>query len=89
MARIPLENINELDFDVAKENFLSFVKNNSEFGDYDYEASGLNFLVDLLAYNTQYNAFYLNQLSSKRFYFTDSIIHEIKCFNVYVQNLLS
>ena len=67
MSRIPLENINELDFDVAKENFLNFIKNHSEFGDYDYEASGLNFLVDLLAYNTQYNAYYLNQLSSEMF----------------------
>ena len=67
MARIPLENINELDFDVAKENFLNFVQNHSEFGEYDYEASGLNFLVDLLAYNTQYNAYYLNQLSSEMF----------------------
>ena len=67
MSKVPSEKINELDFEVAKENFLSFVKNNSEFGDYDYEASGLNFLVDLLAYNTQYNAFYLNQLSSEMF----------------------
>ncbi len=67
MSKVPSERINELDFEVAKENFLSFVKNNSEFGDYDYEASGLNFLVDLLAYNTQYNAFYLNQLSSEMF----------------------
>ena len=45
MSKVPSERINELDFEVAKENFLSFVKNNSEFGDYDYEASGLNFLV--------------------------------------------
>ena len=67
MSKIPLENINELDFEVAKENFLSFVRNRSEFGDYDFEASGLNFLVDLLAYNTQYNAFYLNQLYSEMF----------------------
>ena len=67
MASIPSESINELDFDVARENFLNFVKNNSEFGDYDFESSGLNFLVDLLAYNTQYNAYYLNQLSSEMF----------------------
>ena len=67
MANLPASPIRELDFDVARENFLDFVKTHSEFGDYDFESSGLNFLVDLLAYNTQYNAFYLNQLSSEMF----------------------
>ena len=67
MSSIPSEKINELDFELIKKNFLSFVKNNSEFGDYDFEASGLNFLIDLLAYNTQYSAFYLNQVASEMF----------------------
>lgn len=67
MAKIPPENINELDFNEIRDNFLSFVKNNSEFKNYDFEASGLNFLVDLLSYNTQYTGFYLNQVASEMF----------------------
>lgn len=64
---IPSENINELDFNEVRKNLLTFVKNNSEFKDYDFEASGLNFLVDLLAYNTQYSAYYLNQIANEMF----------------------
>lgn len=65
--KVPSENISELDFNEVRKNLLSFVKNNSEFKDYDFEASGLNFLVDLLAYNTQYSAYYLNQIANEMF----------------------
>jgi len=67
MSKIPKEHISELDFNEIRKNFLSYVQNNSEFANYDFEASGLNFVVDLLAYNTQYNAFYLNQISSEMY----------------------
>lgn len=67
MSKIPTENISELDFNEIRKNFISYVKNNSEFSNYDFEASGLNFVVDLLAYNTQYNAYYLNQLASEMY----------------------
>lgn len=67
MAKVPSENINELDFSEIRKNLLSFVQNNSEFSNYNFEASGLNFILDILAYNTQYSAFYLNQISSEMF----------------------
>ena len=67
MSKIPKEHISELDFNEIRKNFLSYVQNNSEFANYDFEASGLNFVIDLLAYNTQYNAFYLNQISSEMY----------------------
>lgn len=67
MAKIPTETISELDFNEIRKNFISYVKNNSEFSNYDFEASGLNFVVDLLAYNTQYSAYYLNQLASEMY----------------------
>lgn len=67
MSKIPTETISELDFNEIRKSFLSYVKNNSEFSNYDFEASGLNFIVDLLAYNTQYNAFYLNQIASEMY----------------------
>ncbi len=67
MSRIPTENINELDFNVLRNNLVDYVKSKSEFENYDFEASGLNFLVDLLTYNTQYSAYYLNQVASEMF----------------------
>ena len=34
----------------------NFLKQQSEFNDYDFDGSGLNVLLDVLAYNTHYNA---------------------------------
>lgn len=59
--------ISELDFDTIKENLKTFLSNRSEFRDYDFEASGLSQLLDLLAYNTFYNSFYLNMVSNEMF----------------------
>ena len=66
MSKIPKTEIGELEFDQIKENFKSYIQT-TEFKDHDFEASGLSFLVDLLAYNTHYNAYYLNQLAGEMF----------------------
>ena len=50
-------NTTELDFKKIKDNLKSYLKNSdSSFSDYDFEGSGLNHLLDILAYNTHYNA---------------------------------
>tara|TARA_Y100000592_G_scaffold100644_1_gene181688 strand:+ start:1738 stop:3582 length:1845 start_codon:yes stop_codon:yes gene_type:complete len=49
-------NVTELDFDDIKQNLKNFLKRQSEFTDYDFDGSGLNVLLDVLAYNTHYNA---------------------------------
>jgi hypothetical protein len=50
-------NVTELDFDNIKENLKTYFKNSdSPFKDWDYEGSGLNTILDVLAYNTHYNA---------------------------------
>lgn len=49
-------NVTELDFDDIKRNLKNFLKRQSEFTDYDFDGSGLNVLLDVLAYNTHYNA---------------------------------
>lgn len=50
-------NTTELDFKKIKDNLKSYLKNSdSSFKDYDFEGSGLNHLLDVLAYNTHYNA---------------------------------
>ena len=49
-------NVTELDFADIKNNLKNFLKQQSEFNDYDFEGAGLNVLLDVLAYNTHYNA---------------------------------
>ena len=49
-------NVTELDFDQIKQNLKNFLKSQDQFTDYDFEGSGLSVLLDVLAYNTHYNA---------------------------------
>ena len=51
-------NVTELDFDQIKDNLKAYFRNNpdAEYSDWDFEGSGLNHLLDILAYNTHYNA---------------------------------
>ena len=49
-------NVTELDFDDIKRNLKNFLKQQTVFSDYDFDGSGLNILLDVLAYNTHYNA---------------------------------
>lgn len=57
----------DLDFATIKENLKTFLKGQQKFKDYDFEASGLSILLDVLSYNTAYNGFYLNMLASEMF----------------------
>ena len=49
-----------LDFDNIKNNLKTFLANKSEFNDYNFEASGLSNILDVLAYNTHYNGLTAN-----------------------------
>ena len=59
--------VTELDFDQIKENIKTYFKQQSQFTDYDFEGSGLSVLIDTLAYNTHYNAFYANMALNEIF----------------------
>lgn len=59
--------VTDLDFDTIKDNLKTFLKSQSEFSDYDFEGSGLSVLLDILAYNTHYNAYYLNMAVNEAF----------------------
>lgn len=59
--------VGELDFDAIKLNLKNFLKGQSEFSDYDFEGSGLSVLLDVLAYNTHYNAVYNNLAVNEMF----------------------
>ena len=65
--------VSELDFDTIKTNLKNFLSDQNEFADYDFDASGLSVLLDLLAYNTHYNAFYLNMIANEMCLDTASI----------------
>jgi hypothetical protein len=59
--------VTELDFDTIKTNLKTFLNQQSEFTDYDFDGAGLSVLIDLLAYNTHYNAYYLNMVANESF----------------------
>lgn len=59
--------IAELDFDTIKSNLRDYLRSQNQFTDYDFEGSGLNILLDILAYNTHYMSYYLNMISSEMF----------------------
>lgn len=56
-----------LDFDTIKNNLKTYLKSQDTFKDYNFDGSGLSILLDVLAYNTQYNAFYLNMAANEMF----------------------
>ena len=49
-----------LDFTAIKNNLKVFLSQQSEFSDYNFEASGLSSILDVLAYNTHYNGLIAN-----------------------------
>jgi hypothetical protein len=59
--------VTELDFDTIKDNLKNYLKNQSQFTDYDFDASNLSVLLDILAYNTHYNAVLANMVSNEMF----------------------
>ena len=59
--------ITELDFDTIKSNLKTYMKGQTTFTDYDFEGSGLSVLLDVLAYNTHYNAFMANMAANEMF----------------------
>ena len=68
--------IAELDFENIKKNLKDFLKTykNADgdvvFSDYEFEGSSLSILVDLLAYNTHYNAYIANMLVNEMFLYS-------------------
>ena len=59
--------VTEFDFDDVKDNLKTFLKAQTEFKDYDFEGSGINILLDTLAYNTHYLGFNANMLANEMF----------------------
>jgi len=56
-----------LDFDTLKSTLKTYLKNQSQFADYDFDGSNMSVLLDILTYNTHLNAFYTNMAISEMF----------------------
>jgi len=59
--------LTELDFDAIKNNLKTYLQSQDVLKDYNYEGSALSTLLDILAYNTHYNAYYLNMVANELF----------------------
>jgi hypothetical protein len=86
-------NITELDFNNIKDSFKNYLKNNGVLQDYNYEGSALSTIIDLLAYNTQYNAYYLNMVANEMFLDTalqrNSVVSQAKLLNYVPKSALA
>ena len=60
-------NLTSLDFDTYKANLQAYLQNQPQFSDYNFAGSNISVLLDILAYNTYQNAFYLNMVASEMF----------------------
>ena len=49
-------NVSELDFATIKDSIKAHFRSQSKYNDWDFNGSGLSILLDVLAYNTHYNA---------------------------------
>ena len=67
----------ELDFNSIRNNLKTYLSSQSEFTDYNFEGSGLSVLLDILAYNTYYNSYYLNMVANEAFLDTAQIRQNI------------
>ena len=75
----------DLDFDTLKSSLQTFLQSQTAFKDYDFSGSNLNVLLDVLAYNTQQGAFYLNMVSAEAYLdsaqLIDSVVSHAKELN--------
>ena len=74
--------VSELDFDDIRSNLKTYLRGQTQFSDYDFEGSAMATLLDVLAYNTHYNAYYLNMVANEMFLDTaqqrDSVVSRAK-----------
>jgi hypothetical protein len=83
----------DLDFNTIKNNLKTFLQAQDTLKDYNYEGSALSTLLDVLAYNTQYNAYYLNMVANEMFLDSaiqrSSVVSQAKLLNYIPQSSLS
>lgn len=85
MANTNFLSTSELDFTSIKESLKTYLKAQDQFVDYDFDGSNIGVLLDILAYNTYLNSFYLNMVGSEMFLDTaqlkESVVSQAKELN--------
>lgn len=85
--------LTNLDFDTIKTTFKSYLQSQERFNDYDFDGANINVLLDILAYNTYHNAFYLNMVGNEMFLdsaqLRDSVVSHAKELNYVPQSFRS
>lgn len=78
-------NLVNLDFNALKTSFRDHLASQAKFKDYNFDGSNISVLLDVLAYNTYLNSFYLNMVASEMFLDTaqlrDSVVSHAKELN--------
>ncbi len=78
--------ITDLEFDDIKSNLKTYLKAQNQFSDYDFDGSGMDVLIDILAYNTHYMGYYANMAVNEMFLdsatLRESIVSHAKHLNV-------
>jgi len=64
---MPLANYTNLDFGQVKSTLREYLKENSNFTDYDFEGSNLSTILDVLAYNTYITSYNANMVANEVF----------------------
>ena len=59
--------ITELDFDNIKSSLKQYLQSQDQFTDYNFQGSALSVVLDVLSYNTHYNAYYANMAINESF----------------------
>ena len=70
---MPYTQVNNLDFVNIKSALKEYMRAQSDFTDYDFEASALSSILDVLAYNTYYTAFNTNMVVNELFLDSSSL----------------
>jgi len=74
--------VSELDFNDIRNNLKNYLSTQDALQDYNFEGSAIATLLDVLAYNTHYNAYYLNMVGNEMFLDTaqqrDSVVSRAK-----------
>lgn len=93
MANNNFLDITELDFDKIKTNFKNYLQSKQKFSGYDFEGSSMNILMDILAYNTHYAAFYASMVGNEMFIDSaskrDSVVSHAKMLNYVPRSITS
>ena len=78
--------ITDLEFDSIKSNLKTYLSAQTQFQDYDFEGSGMDVLLDVLAYNTHYMGYYANMAANEMFMdsasLRESVVSHAKHLNV-------